>query len=74
MTGDKGLIDREMKFTLTLSGRVEAGVRAGSCSLSWMTLFNPNEYFLKVSCCNLYYKCIKKGGPSWGYLEDIEGS
>ena len=39
-----------------------------------MTLFDPKEDTLKVLCWYIYYMCAKNGGPSYGYLEDIEGS
>ena len=40
----------EMKLTLTLPSRVEAGVRQVSSLLSWMNLFDPKEDTLIVSC------------------------
>ena len=48
--------------------------RTGSSVMSSMILFYPKEDALKVSCSYLYWKCVKNGGPLWGYLEDVEGS
>ena len=56
LRGDKRQDDTEMKFTLTLPIRVEAGMRDGSPSLFCMTLFNPKKDTLKVLYCYLFYK------------------
>ena len=36
--------------------------------VSFLMLFYPKEDTVKVLCEYLYYKCVKKGVPSWGYL------
>ena len=38
-----------------------------------MMFFYPKEDTLKILCCYLYWKCVRKGGSRRGYLEDIGG-
>ena len=36
-------------------------------------LFYPKEGTLKILCCYLNWKCVKKGGQEGVYLEDVWG-
>ena len=74
MTENNRRDEREMKITLTMAIRVEVGLRKRPTQLSWMTLFNPQEYILKFLVALFIRRLSRMEGPLWRYLEDVEGS